>query len=123
MSGSEIKSLELAKELDLKPSEVVKRVERIRGVEFKKGTSNVKITAEEAAKIRAEEAAKAGESAGKKGKVQAVREKPSAVAPPQKKPEGGAPKAELVKKKVHKAPEPPKADLAKRTESKKEVFA
>ncbi|MGO9015893.1 MAG: translation initiation factor IF-2 [Dissulfurispiraceae bacterium] len=123
MSGSETKSLELAKELDLKPSEVVKRVERIRGVEFKKGTSNVKITAEEAAKIRAQEAGKAAELAGKKKKAPEVRERPSAETQPKKKPEGGAPKAEPVKKKVHKAHEPAVADLEKPTESKQEVYA
>ena len=53
-SRHEIKSLELAKELDLKPSEVVKLIERIRGVTFKAGTSNVQCTPEEAAKIRNE---------------------------------------------------------------------
>ncbi len=123
MPGSDIKSLELAKELDLKPSEVVKRVERIRGVEFKKGTSNVKVTAEEAAKIRAEAAGKAGEPAGKKPKAPEIRERPHVEAPPQKKAGDGAPKSELVKKKVHKAQEPQKADLEKRTEGKKEIAA
>ncbi len=120
MSVNEIKSLELAKELDLKPSEVVKRVERIRGVEFKKGTSNVKITAEEATRIRAEEADKAAELAGKKKKAPEMHERPSAETQPQKKPE---PKAEHVKKKVHKVTEPAEADLAKLPESKKEVIA
>src|SRR5208337_221472 len=114
MSGNEIKSTELARELNLKASDVVKLLGRIKDTEFKKGTTNVRITAEEADKIR--------ELAGAK-KVQEARERPSAEAPPQKKPEPGAPKAELVKKKVHKAYEPAKADSARRTEAKKDVPA
>ncbi len=123
MPGSEIKSIELAKELDLKPSEVVKLVERIRGVEFKKGTSNVKITAEEATKIRAEEAAKAVEPTGKKKKAPEIHERISAEAPRREKPEGGAPKAEPVRKKVRKAHVPAPAEPAKPVEIEKEVFA
>ena len=113
MSGNEIKSTELAKELDLKASDVVRLLGRIRNTEFKKGTTNVRITAEEADKIRELAVAK---------KVQEVRESTSAEAQPHKKPEAAAPKAELVKKKVHKAHEPAKADFVKRTESEKEVF-
>ncbi|MGD0283842.1 MAG: hypothetical protein ABSB95_15960, partial [Dissulfurispiraceae bacterium] len=123
MPGSEIKSIELAKELNLKPSEVVKLVERIRGVEFKKGTSRVNITAEEATKIRAGEAAKAGEPAGKKKKAPEIHEKISAEAPRREKPEGGAPKAEPVIKKVRKVHEPAPAEPAKPVEIEKEVFA
>src|SRR5208283_2044884 len=73
--------------------------------------------------IRAEEAVRAGELAGKTGKAPDVRERPSAEVPPQKKPEGGAPPAEHVKKKAQKAPEAAKADIAKRAESEKEVLA
>ena len=114
MSGNEIKSTELARELNLKASDVVKLLGRIKDTEFKKGTTNVRITAEEADKIR---------ELTRVEQVHEAPERPSAEAQPQKKPAGDAPKEELVKKKVHKAYEPPKADLAKPAESKTEVFA
>ncbi|MFO0754045.1 MAG: translation initiation factor IF-2 [Thermodesulfovibrionales bacterium] len=52
MSIQEIKSTELAKELGVKATDVVKETGRMRGVEYKKGTTNVKLSAEEAETIR-----------------------------------------------------------------------
>ncbi len=52
MSDKEIKSTELAKELGTKSTNIVKEVAAIRGVEFKKGTTLIKLSAEEADKIR-----------------------------------------------------------------------
>lgn len=57
MPGKEIKSTELAKELkesgiNIKSTDVVRELARMRGVEFKKGTTLVKITIEEADRIR-----------------------------------------------------------------------
>jgi translation initiation factor IF-2 len=52
MSNKEIKSTELAKELGIKSTDVVRELGKIRGVEFKKGTTVVKLSAEEADKIR-----------------------------------------------------------------------
>ncbi len=52
MSKGEIKSTELAKELGVKATEIVREVARLRGVELKKGTTNIKISIEEAEKIR-----------------------------------------------------------------------
>src|SRR5208283_5805735 len=101
MSGNEIKSTELARELNLKASDVVKLLGRIKDTEFKKGTTNVRITAEEAVKIR---------EMARVEKVHEVPARPPAEAPSQKKPAVDAPKEELVKKKVHKANESAKAD-------------
>ncbi len=52
MSNKEIKGAELAKELGIKTTDVVKELGNIRGIEYKKGTTNVKLSAEEAEKIR-----------------------------------------------------------------------
>jgi translation initiation factor IF-2 len=52
MDSSEIKSIELAKELGVKATDIVREVAKLRGIELKKGTTNIKITTEEAEKIR-----------------------------------------------------------------------
>jgi translation initiation factor IF-2 len=52
MSINEIKSADLAKELEVKATDVVKETGRMRGIEYKKGTTNVKLTDEEAETLR-----------------------------------------------------------------------
>lgn len=52
MSDKALRSIELAKQLGVKPTEIVKIVEKIRNVQFKKGTTNIKIESEEIDKIR-----------------------------------------------------------------------
>ncbi|MDI1471007.1 Translation initiation factor 2 [Thermodesulfovibrio sp. N1] len=52
MSDKGIRSIELAKELGVKTSDIVKYVEKIRNTQFKKGTTNIKIEPEEIEKIR-----------------------------------------------------------------------
>lgn len=98
MSGNEIKSAELAKELELKPSEVVRQVGLIRGLEFKKGTTNVKITSEEADKIR--------EMSGKTKKAPDMPGKPSGEGLQTKMAESPEVKPELAKKRVQKTQAP-----------------
>ncbi|MCS7163764.1 MAG: translation initiation factor IF-2 [Thermodesulfovibrio sp.] len=51
MSNKGVKSIELAKQIGVKPLEIVKFIERIRNVQFKKGTTNIKIESEEVEKI------------------------------------------------------------------------
>lgn len=51
MPNNEIKSTDLAKQLGVKATDVVKELGRIRGIEYKKGTTNLKLGAEEAEKI------------------------------------------------------------------------
>jgi translation initiation factor IF-2 len=67
MPDKEIKSTELAKELGVKATDVVKELGKLRDTEYKKGTTNVKLGVEEAEKIKAifkpEKAAKPGEKA------------------------------------------------------------
>lgn len=53
MSDNEIKSTELAKELGVKATEIINAIGKLRSIEYKKGTTNVKLSAEEAGKIRA----------------------------------------------------------------------
>ncbi len=53
MPSNEVSTIKLAKELGVKPSLLVKEVERLRGVEFKKNTTNIKLTEEEAESLRA----------------------------------------------------------------------
>ncbi|MBF0558546.1 MAG: translation initiation factor IF-2 [Nitrospirae bacterium] len=101
MQGSETKSAELAKELNLKPSEVVKQLGQIRGAEFKKGTTNVKVTSEEAAKIR---------EMNRPKKEAEKPVKPAADVALPKKTESVISKPEPVKKKVHKAETPVKVE-------------
>lgn len=52
MSANEIKTAELAKELGVKSTDVVKALGKLRGIEYKKGTTNLKMTIDEAEKIR-----------------------------------------------------------------------
>ena len=99
MSGNEIKSTELAKELNLKASDVVKLLAQIKNAEYKKGTTNVKITIEEAAKIR--------ELTSGLKEAPEVHEKPAAGP---------------VKKKIHAAYKAIKAEIAKPAENKKEAL-
>ncbi|MDI6800977.1 MAG: translation initiation factor IF-2 [Thermodesulfovibrionales bacterium] len=49
---NEIKSAELAKELGVKSTDIIKELGKIRGTEYKKGTTNVKLSPEEAEKVR-----------------------------------------------------------------------
>jgi len=51
MSDKGIRSIELAKQLGVKTSDIVKYVEKIRNIQFKKGTTNIKIEPEEIEKI------------------------------------------------------------------------
>lgn len=53
MSEKVIKSAELARELGVKATDVVKEIGKLRGAEYKKGTTNVKLSAGEAEKIKA----------------------------------------------------------------------
>ena len=52
MSADGIKSAELAKELGVKATDVVTAVAKLRGAEYKKGTTNIKLSDEEVKKIR-----------------------------------------------------------------------
>lgn len=52
MPDKEIKSTELAKELGIKATDVVKELGKLRGAEYKKSTTNVKLSVQEADKIR-----------------------------------------------------------------------
>ncbi|WP_297209154.1 MULTISPECIES: translation initiation factor IF-2 [Thermodesulfovibrio] len=52
MSDKALRSIELAKELGVKPLEIVKFIEKHRNVQFKKGTTNIKVEPEEVEKIR-----------------------------------------------------------------------
>ncbi|HAK88457.1 MAG TPA: translation initiation factor IF-2 [Nitrospiraceae bacterium] len=104
MPDKEIKSTELAKELkeakiDVKATDIVKELARLRSVEFKRGTTLVKLTIEEADRIR-----------------QIFRQKkaakPRAKAVPAKEAKAEAKKPERVEKvkKVEKVEEPKKAE-------------
>ncbi len=53
MPSNEVSTIKLAKELGVKPSLLVKEVERLRGTEFKKNTTNIKLTDDEAERLRA----------------------------------------------------------------------
>ncbi len=52
MSNNEIKTTELAKELGVKATEIVRALEKLSGIQYKKGTTNLKIKTEEAEKIK-----------------------------------------------------------------------
>jgi translation initiation factor IF-2 len=116
MPTNEIKSAELAKELkeagiEVKSTDIVKELARIRGVEFKKGTTVVKLTPEEARKIK--EAFKPSKVSKPKEKAPAKEIKPARkIEEKPKKPEKKAEKPakpEEIKKAEH--PEKPKAEM------------
>lgn len=52
MSIKEIKTTELAKELGIKAIEVVKALEKLKGIQYKKGTTNLKLTPEDVEALR-----------------------------------------------------------------------
>jgi translation initiation factor IF-2 len=79
MSSGEIKSTELAKEFGVKATDIVREVARLRNVELKKGTTNIKLSAEEATRIR--------EIFGKKPVVEEVIRKEEATLEEEKKKE------------------------------------
>ncbi|MCL4457954.1 MAG: translation initiation factor IF-2 [Nitrospirae bacterium] len=100
MPDKEIKSTELAKELkeakiDVKATDIVKELARLRSVEFKRGTTLVKLTVEEADRIR--QIFKQKKAAKPKAKAVPAKEA--------KKPE----RVEKVKK-IEKIEEPKKAE-------------
>lgn len=51
MSTKAVRSIELARELGVKPLEIVKFIEKIRNIQFKKGTTNIKVEPDEIDKI------------------------------------------------------------------------
>ncbi|HMK61441.1 MAG TPA: translation initiation factor IF-2 [Dissulfurispiraceae bacterium] len=52
MSADGIKSTDLARELGVKATDIVTAVARLRGTEYKKGTTNIKLSDDEAAQVR-----------------------------------------------------------------------
>jgi len=52
MSNNEVKTTELARELGVKATEIVRALEELKGVKYKKGTTNLKIVLEDAEKIK-----------------------------------------------------------------------
>ncbi|MCX7914353.1 MAG: translation initiation factor IF-2 N-terminal domain-containing protein, partial [Thermodesulfovibrionales bacterium] len=52
MTKDEIKTTELAKELGVKATQVVKALEKLLGIQYKKGTTNLKIKLEDAQRIK-----------------------------------------------------------------------
>lgn len=133
MSINEIKSADLAKELDVKATDVVKETGRMRGIEYKKGTTNVKLTYEEAETLRGiflgrvtpEKPKKPEKPAPKKPaeaavvppeKKAAVHEppaaKPAAAHAPASRPEPVKPSPSV--KPAHPRPEPPRHEQVKK---------
>lgn len=100
MPSDEIKTTELAKELGVKATQVVKALEKLLGVQYKKGTTNLKIKAEDAQKI--------------KEMLKAEREPEQLVKPPKLEP----PKE--VSKKLERKIDIQKEEPPKELESKKE---
>ncbi|MBI5212311.1 MAG: translation initiation factor IF-2 N-terminal domain-containing protein, partial [Nitrospirae bacterium] len=104
MPDKEIKSTELAKELkeakiDVKATDIVKELARLRSVEFKRGTTLVKLTIEEADRIR---------QIFKQKKAA----KPKAKAIPAKEAKAEEKKTERVEKvkKIERVEEPKRAE-------------
>ncbi|HMK43358.1 MAG TPA: translation initiation factor IF-2 [Dissulfurispiraceae bacterium] len=97
MTSEGIKSTDLAKELGIKSTEIVTAVGKIRSAEFKKGTTTVKLTTEEADKVRA---------MFKPAEPVRVKEKPAERAPAAAAP---APESVPHATKKAEAPTPPPA--------------
>lgn len=100
MPSDEIKTTELAKELGVKATQVVKALEKLLGVQYKKGTTNLKIKAEDAQKI--------------KEMLKAEREPEQLVKPPKLEPPNE------VSKKLERKIDIQKEEPSKELESKKE---
>ncbi|MCX8029961.1 MAG: translation initiation factor IF-2 [Thermodesulfovibrionales bacterium] len=85
MSDKEIKTTELAKELGVKATEVVKALEKLLGVQYKKGTTNLKIKSEDAEKIR--EYFRKEEISENKTSEVVIEEKKEEISPPLPEPQ------------------------------------
>ncbi|MBZ0155536.1 MAG: translation initiation factor IF-2 [Alphaproteobacteria bacterium] len=108
MSIQEIKSTELAKELGVKATDVVKETGRMRGVEYKKGTTNVKLSAEEAETIRGiflGRVTPEDRERQEKEELAALQETPEEVEI-QEEPERGVKREERPAPVMEKEPEP-----------------
>lgn len=110
MSADGIKSADLARELEVKATDVVTAVARLRGAEYKKGTTNIKLSDEEAEQIRNLFAPKKPKKA-----VEKVKEAhPKPTVKPEIKPEAKhEPKKEAVPHKEKKPEREPHAIKAK----------
>ncbi|MBN2653936.1 MAG: translation initiation factor IF-2 [Nitrospirae bacterium] len=101
MSFQETKSTDLAKELGVKSTEVVQELGKIRRIEYKKGTTNIRLSDDEAEKLRtvfAKKAASAKKAAPSESKV---KTKPKT----EKKAEKKAEKKDTSKTKAKSASE------------------
>jgi translation initiation factor IF-2 len=112
MSADGIKSADLAKELGIKASDIAMEVAHLRSQEYKKGATNIKISEEEAEKLRKhftdEIAGKAAKPAGEEGSKE-LHPKPAPKPEQKKEPvqhkEAARPKEKPTVKEptVHKA--------------------
>ncbi len=119
MSVEGIKSAELAKELGVKSTDVAMAVARLRGAEYKKGTTNIKLSEEEAAKIRTLFAPKKPEKAAGKP-VEAPQQPAKQEAKPEMKKEA-APQKEKKPEIPAARPEAHKPEALKKEVSGKEA--
>jgi translation initiation factor IF-2 len=112
MSADGIKSADLAKELGIKASDIAMEVARFRGLEYKKGATNIKVSEEEAEKLRRHFAAEAARKAAEPQKPEPVKE-PHHRAPRAEHKKEPA-KAQVKEPEAPKAqPEPEKAEAGK----------
>ncbi len=110
MAGGEIKSTELAKTLGVKATAVVKALENLRGTEYKKGTTNVKLTIEEADKIRSMLCAEPLASPEERPAEHLVRAAEEKAVPPEARPAAGRETSPLPLKPVAGEAPPEKAE-------------
>ncbi len=85
MSIKEIKTTELAKELGIKATEVVKALEKLKGIQYKKGTTNLKLTPEDVEALRnyfKKEAPPPAEAKPVEEKLKIPEKKPSVLEKP-----------------------------------------
>ncbi|HMK55903.1 MAG TPA: translation initiation factor IF-2 [Dissulfurispiraceae bacterium] len=126
MSAEGIKSTDLARELSVKATDIVTAVARLRGAEYKKGTTNIKLSGEEADKIRNMFALKSSgkekpatvEHKGGEGQKEAVRpdikrEVRKEPAPQRERKTGKEAAAVEAKPAAHRKPEPVKEEPEK----------
>jgi translation initiation factor IF-2 len=137
MSADGIKSADLAKELGIKASDIAMEVAHLRRQEYKKGATNIKISDEEAEKLRKHFAKEAAKKTARPAKAEPVKEahpKPAAKPEHKKEPvshkepvphkEPAPAKEKHHVKEVHEAkakPEPEKKEVPAEKAPKPEV--
>jgi translation initiation factor IF-2 len=121
MSADGIKSADLAKELGIKASDIAMEVAHLRSQEYKKGATNIKVSEEEAEKLRKHFAGEMAARAAKPAKAEAVKEAHPRPAPKSEQKKEPAHPKETAESREKQPAKEPHVHKAKPEQDKKDI--